>query len=225
MTQERYRLLVVDDEETIATLVGRRLAQAGFTVDTANSGEEALSKMAKADFCTVLTDIRMPGMSGIDLLRCLIVEYPATCVIMVTAVDDAKTAVDAMKMGAYDYVTKPFDMDDVVIKVRRAIEKRDSRLESELHQLQLEKKVMELAERIQHQFAELVETLAREHKLLNKLAERQKGSGKFLLSKLPPELQTPMSSAEEFSEALLKILKRGALKPDSGKSTGNPNSK
>ncbi len=214
MTEERYRVLVVDDEEVVANLLGRRLAQSGFEVSTANSGAEALSKISQLDFSTVLLDMRMPGMSGIDVLRRLTVDRPEICIIMVTAVDDATTAVEAMKLGAYDYVIKPFNLDDVVLRVRRAVEKSNLRREAENKRLELERKVLELTGHLQQRFGELVETLAREHKLIYQLAERQRGGGKSLLSQLPPELQTPMSSVEEFSEALLKILRRGA-KPGS----------
>ncbi len=75
--------------------------------------------------------------------------------------------------------------------------------------LDLEKRVGEQAQQLQQQFAELVETLAREHKLLYRLTEHQRRGGKSLFKRLPPELQQPMSSAQEFSEALLRILRRG----------------
>ncbi len=217
MNGEKRRILVVDDEETIRNLLQRTLTEVGYNVVTAASGQEALDKVPQLEVGVVLLDIKMPGMSGMDVLRQLTTNWPDVCVIMATAIGDAQTAIEAMKLGAYDYITKPFNRDDGILKLQRAIEKRDLRLENERHRLDLEKRVGEQAERLQQQFAELVEALAREHKLIYNLAEHQRGGAKALLSKLPPELQQPMSSVEEFSEALLRILRRGA-KPDSNAS-------
>ncbi len=219
MTGERGgilgRVLVVDDEEIVRNPLQRVLKEAGYDVVTAANGQEALDKMPQLRIELVLLDIKMPDMSGMEVLRQLTTNWPETGVVMVTAVADAQTAVEAMKLGAYDYITKPFSRDDVVLTVQRAIERRYLLLENERHRLELEKRVSEQAQRLQEQFAELVETLSREHKLIYKLAEQQRGGVKSLLKRLPPELQEPMSSVEEFSEALIRILRRGVLRPSS----------
>ncbi len=212
MTRELGRVLVVDDEETIRGLLQRVLKEAGYDVVTAASGQEAMDKVYQLMPGVVLLDIKMPGMSGIEVLQQIAANWPDTCVVMATGLDDAQTAVEAMKLGAYDYITKPFNREEVVLTVQRAIEKRNLLLENEHHRLNLDQRVGEQTEQLQQQFVELVETLAREHKLLYRLAEKQRG-GKLVLSKLPPELQEPMSSVEEFNEALIRILRRGALKP------------
>ncbi len=213
MALELGNVLVVDDEETIQNLLQRILKEAGYNVVTASDGQEALDKVSQQKFDAVLLDIKMPVMSGIEVLQQLTTNWPGICVVMATAVGDAQTAVEAMKLGAYDYITKPFNPDDVVLKMQRALEKRNLRLENERHQLDLEKRVGEQAQQLQQQFVELVETLSREHKLLYSLAERQRGGAKSLFKRLPSELQEPMSSVEEFSEALIRILRKGALKP------------
>ena len=208
MAGEPGKVLVVDDEESVRNLLKRILVEAGYSVDTAANGKEALDKMPQLMPEVVLTDIKMPIMSGMEVLQQLTIHWPETCVIMATAISDTQTAIEAMKLGAYDYITKPFNHDDVVLKMRRAIEKRNLLLENERHQLDLEKRVGEQAQQLQHQFAELVETLSREHKLLYSLAERQRGGVKSFLRRLPPELQEPMSSVGEFSDALIRILRR-----------------
>jgi len=210
MAGELGRVLVVDDEESVRNLLQRTLEGAGYNVVTAANGQEALDKVSQLRPEAVLLDIKMPIMSGIEVLQWITTNRPDTCVIMATVVSDAQTAVEAMKLGAYDYITKPFNQDDVVLKVRRALEKRYLLLENERHRLDLEKRVGEQAQQLQQQFSELVETLAREHKLLYRLAEQQRGGAKSLLKRLPPELQEPMSSVEEFSEALIRILRRGS---------------
>lgn len=204
---EPGRVLIADDEETVRNLLQRALAEAGYNVVTAANGQDTLDKVSQLNVSVVLLDIRMPGLSGIEVLQRLIANQPDICVIMVTAVGDAQTAVEAIKLGAYDYIAKPFNLDDVVLRIQKAIEKRDLRQENEHYRLHLEETIGEQAQRLQQQFVELVETLAREHKLLYRLAAQQQG-GKSLLSKLPLELQEPMSSIEEFSDALLKILRR-----------------
>ena len=215
MTGEQGRVLIVDDEETVRNLLQRTLKEADYSVTTAANGQEALDKVSELNVGVVLLDIKMPGVSGMEVLRQLASGRPDICVIMATAVADVQTAVEAMKLGAYDYITKPFNLDDVVITVQRAIEKRNLMLENERHRLELERRVGEQAERLQQQFVELVETLAREHKLIYKLAYRDSKHAKEALSRFPLELREPMASVEEFSEALLRILKRGALRPRS----------
>lgn len=208
MAEERGGVLVADDDESVRSLLQRTLAGVGYSVVTAADGQEALDKMSELKIEVVLLDIKMPGMSGIEVLKQLTAYYPDTCVIMVTAVGDAQTAVETMKLGAYDYIVKPFNPEEMVLTVQRAIEKRDLWLENKRHRVNLEKRIGEQAKQLQELFTELVETLAREHKLLYKLEEGQPKSGKLFLSKFPPELQEPMSSVEEFRDALLRILRR-----------------
>jgi len=208
MTGEQVRVLVVDDEESVRNLFQRILEGAGYQVATVANGKEALYKVSLGETEVVLMDIKMPEMSGIEALSKLTADSPDTCVIMVTSVAETETAVEAMKLGAYDYILKPFDRDDVLQKVLKAIE-RWKRLSQEKHRyLELQKSIMEKTQLMQEQFVELVNSLARENQLLHELAGRQAGGGKELLSKLPKELQEPMSSVEEFRDALLRILRR-----------------
>ena len=125
MAGEKVRILVVDDEEPVRKLLRRILGEAGYNVDTAATGQEALDKVSQLNAGVVLLDIKMPGMSGMEVLQQITTNWPETCVVMATAAGDAQTAVEAMKAGAYDYITKPFDRDDVVLKVQKAVEKRD----------------------------------------------------------------------------------------------------
>mgnify|MGYP001152371090 FL=1 len=224
MVNKRGRVLVVDDEEIIRSLLQRTLETAGYNVTTAPNGREALDKVSETEFDAALLDIKMPGMSGVEVLQQLNVHHPQLCVVMVTAVGDAETAIEAMKAGAYDYIIKPFNPDEAVLKLRTAMQKRYQVLENERKRLELEKKVGEQTQQLQQQFAELVQTLAREHKLLYSLAESKRGGAKSLFSKLPEELQEPMASVEEFSEALLRIL-RGGIKLDSKASANSKGSK
>jgi len=209
MTGDRIRILVVDDEDTVRDLLQRSLEEAGYDVVAAANGEEALYEMSQREVEVVLLDVKMPGMSGLEVLGKLTTDWPDICVIMATAVADVQTAVETMKLGADDYITKPFNLDDLVLKVQKAIEKRNLQLRNKRLLLELQQSIKEQSERMNLQFNELVNSLSREHKLLHELAARQPGSAKALLSKLPPELQEPMSSFEDFRNALLKILRGG----------------
>ena len=208
MAAEQVRILVVDDEEVVRNLLQRTLTEAGYDVTTAADGEEALSAVSQGEVEVVLLDIKMPGMSGIEVLGKLTTDWPDICVIVVTAVVDTQTAIEALKMGAYDYITKPFNRDNVVRKVQEAIEKWNYQLQDRRRYLQIKESITEQTQRMQEQFMELLNSLTREQKLLHKLATIQAKDGKSLLSELPPELQEPVSSVEEFRDALLRILRR-----------------
>ena len=210
MVEERGRVMVVDDEESVRNLLQRTLEGAGYNVVTAANGQEALETMSEPELeiGVMLLDIKMPGISGIEVLQQIAITHPLICVIMATAVVDTTTAIEAMKLGAYDYVTKPFNLDDVVLAVHRGFERRTLWLENENHRRGLQERLAGQTERMQEQFVELMNSLTREHQLLFRLKESRPELRKEILSKLPKELQEPIASAEEFRDALLKILKR-----------------
>jgi DNA-binding response OmpR family regulator len=115
----------------------------------AAEGNDALWKAFMQDFDLVIMDIKMPGMSGMEVLPKIITDHPDTCVIMLTAVSDVKTAVEAMKVGAFDYLTKPFNLDDLILRVERALERRRLVLENREYQRRLETKVQQQAGQLQ----------------------------------------------------------------------------
>jgi len=208
MIDKKIKVLAVDDEETVRVLLQRIFQNAGYDAVTAADGTEALSVIAAGDIDVVLLDIKMPGRSGIDVLGKITADWPDICAIMVTAVADVQTAVEAMKLGAYDYITKPFDQGEVLLKIREAMRRWQEQLQDKQHYLQFEQSIAEQTRRMQENFAELVESLAREHRLLQQLAAKRGARAKSLLAGLPPELQQPIASVEEFRDALLRILKR-----------------
>jgi len=116
-------ILVVDDEVNVIESF-KQLLKDNYKVLTATNGEEALEKVEKENLDIVLLDIRMPGMDGIEVLRRIEEMKENVDVIMVTAVNTTKTAIEAMKLGAYDYITKPFEVDEVVISIDKVLEKR-----------------------------------------------------------------------------------------------------
>ncbi|HWS89324.1 MAG TPA: sigma-54 dependent transcriptional regulator [Pyrinomonadaceae bacterium] len=120
----KIRVMVVDDDAVLRKLVSDQVARMGFDSTPAASGEEALAALSKSDFDVVLLDIRMPGLSGLDTLREVRKLEDAPEVIMLTADTSLGTGIEAMRLGAYDYLTKPATLDEIEAVVRKADEKR-----------------------------------------------------------------------------------------------------
>jgi putative two-component system response regulator len=160
MVNNAQKILVVDDEAVIRELLRRNLSDAGYEVTTASDGMGAIESVSRDEPHVVLLDMRMPGISGIEVLKKLAGGWPDLCEIMVTAIDDTKTAVQAMKLGAFDYITKPFDIDKVILSIDHALEKRRLVLENRDYQQHLEQKVGEQTRRIQNSFLNALQSLA-----------------------------------------------------------------
>jgi DNA-binding NtrC family response regulator len=124
------RILVVDDEMIVCESCKRILEEEGYEVETALSGKEAFEKMKANPFDIVITDLKMPGVDGMEVLRTFRKEYPDSIIIMITGFSAVETAVEAMKSGAFDYIPKPFTPDEVAIVVKKAIEKKNLMLEN-----------------------------------------------------------------------------------------------
>jgi DNA-binding NtrC family response regulator len=120
----KIRVMVVDDDSVLRRLVSEQVARMGFDSTAAASGEEALGALAKSDFDVVLLDIRMPGLSGLETLREIRKLEDAPEVIMLTADTSLGTGIEAMRLGAYDYLTKPSTLDEIEAVIRKADEKR-----------------------------------------------------------------------------------------------------
>jgi DNA-binding response OmpR family regulator len=120
----QIRILIVDDEPYIGQLLERYLTPEGYLCRVVFSGEEAIKALESIQFHLVLADIMMPGMSGIDLLHIIKSIHQDVAVLIVTAVDDRETGVLAVELGAYGYIIKPFERNEILINVANAIERR-----------------------------------------------------------------------------------------------------
>lgn len=148
------RFLIVDDEPFIRDVLAKVVSGLGFLSDTAKNGKEALKRLAEIDYQMVLSDITMPGLDGLGLLHQVTAHYPDVAMIMITGVSDLNSAVNALSTGAYDYVTKPFNVIELTNKIHKALERRRLVLENKQYQLHLER-------RVQEQTAELRKALGR----------------------------------------------------------------
>jgi len=122
-TEESIRILVVDDEDGPQEVLRIALASRGFQVKIAKNGDQACQMFDEEHFDLVLTDLKMPGMSGIDLLRQIRERAPETIVIFMTGYASLDSAIEAVREGAYDYLAKPFRIEELYIAVKNATER------------------------------------------------------------------------------------------------------
>lgn len=145
------RILIVDDEPHICELLSRWISAEGYHCTLAHDGEAAIRELQKESYALVVSDIMMPGMSGLDLLTIARKLFPDSAFIMVTAVDDRKTAILTLELGAYGYVIKPFDRNEILINVAGALERRRLQVLSNEYErsleLQVEKRTKEVRDR------------------------------------------------------------------------------
>jgi two-component system response regulator AtoC len=127
---ELHKILVVDDEESVRSMVAVLLQKEGYQVSSAPGGKEALDLLGEQSFDLVLSDIRMPRMDGLALLDRIQALYPDITVIMMSAFGTVDLAVEAMKRGAYDYISKPFKPDEILLALRKAQEREGLRREN-----------------------------------------------------------------------------------------------
>jgi response regulator RpfG family c-di-GMP phosphodiesterase len=118
------RILIADDEEMICSILSQRLSQEGYVCVTANNGREALQHFYAENFSLIISDINMPEMTGIELLKQVKAVQPNMLVIMITAYPEIGMVVEALHVGAYDFILKPFDLDLVVFSVKKALDKK-----------------------------------------------------------------------------------------------------
>src|SRR5881398_46407 len=150
------RILIVDDEETIREIVCSMLTSAKYECRQAGSGMEALALLDSGEeFELMLSDLMMANLDGLGLLERTKEKFPDMPVIMVTAVHDISVALAALRNGAYDYLLKPFEREQLLATVRRALENRRLRMENRVYQSNLESLVAARTEQLRQAMAEL----------------------------------------------------------------------
>jgi two-component system, NtrC family, response regulator HydG len=129
MRDINQRILIVEDEVPMCELLTSFFSEKAYNVDTAQNGEHAVARLREQDYALVITDIKLPGMSGLELLARIRVDWPEMAVVIMTAFSSISSAVEAMKLGAEDYIGKPFQLDELAITVEKALERRSLRRE------------------------------------------------------------------------------------------------
>jgi response regulator RpfG family c-di-GMP phosphodiesterase len=151
------RVLVVDDEELIRTALGKFLKSRGYDVSTAHDGASGIEMLQQERFDALLCDVRMPGMSGTDVIPRAIELRPDLAVVMLTAVNDAPTATEALARGAMDYLMKPVDLDDLAKAIERALKKRELTMQQRNVERMIREEVALRTEELRHEQAALAE--------------------------------------------------------------------
>ncbi|MDO9631965.1 MAG: response regulator [Humidesulfovibrio sp.] len=118
-------ILLVDDENDFVETMVKRFGIRKMAIDSAKSGQEALAALATKDYDVIILDVRMPGMDGLETLKLIRERAPLTEVIMLTGHASLEAGMQGMNLGAYDYVLKPADFDDLLDKVRKAFERKE----------------------------------------------------------------------------------------------------
>ena len=204
------RILVVDDEETIREIVSSMLQSANFTCRQARSGVDALSILSSGEeFELMLSDLMMAEMDGIGLLERAKEKCPDMPVVMVTAVHDISVAMTALRNGAYDYLTKPFDRDQLLAAVRRALENRRLKVENRAYQTNLEALVDARTEQLERSYDVLLEALGDALDLKDAETEGH--------SKRVTAFTIAIARAMHVGPSQIRIIARGAFLHDIGK--------
>lgn len=227
---EEKDILVVDDEPIIRDILIRKLTSSGYKPVAVENAFEALDKMREKPFPVILSDIMMPGIDGIELIRKVRVLYPDTAVVMITAVSNANAAIEALKHGASDYLIKPFNLEEIVISIQNALEKRRLIIENRGYQEHLEEIVKAQTEEIrgllsveQQKTAQLNKALAEIQVTYNTTLEALSTTLDYRDNATGGHSQRVVQYSVEVGKALglgsdeLKDLARGTLLHDIGK--------
>ncbi|MCP5052932.1 MAG: sigma-54-dependent Fis family transcriptional regulator [bacterium] len=185
MVQENVKILVVDDDASIRNMLAIVLKEAGYGVTVADGGQSALKQLKTEAFNLVVSDIKMPGISGIELLKKLKSINPDVPVIMVTAFASANDAVEAMKLGAEDYITKPFNLEELKLIIEKSLYKKNIEIENiKLKSRLTEKEKFENIVGRNHRMLrifELIDTISQTDSTV--LVTGESGTGKELIAK------------------------------------------
>jgi len=153
------KILVVDDEEPIRRLLNSLLDMKGYQCTSASNAAEARNCIRDQNFDLILCDLNMPGESGMDFIRYTLAEYPETAVVMVTAIDDHNIAETALQIGAYGYIIKPFEPNEVMINVANALRRRKLEIDNRAYRENLEQMVARRTTELQKTLEKLQKTM------------------------------------------------------------------
>ena len=180
----KANILILDDEEKVRGLLSRILKKKGFTFSEASGAEEARELLKKQSFELMICDIYLPGESGLDFARFALSEYPNMAAVMITGQDDPESANNAVEIGAYDYITKPFERKRVLFSVANALQRRELRISNRSYREDLEMMVWKRTEKLEEINEELRKEIS-ERMLTQKVLEESEQKYRLLIRSIP----------------------------------------
>jgi len=209
-------ILIVDDDEMVCRILSQKLTSEGYSCATTSNGKEALSYFYKDDYSLIIADIKMPEMDGLEILKTIKATNPSTIVVMITGYPEIETVVEALRLGAYDFIMKPFNLDLVVHTVKRAIEKKELAEGVQTYQVNLAKLAEERAAELQMALQFLNKSHLDSVKVLARAIEERDPytRGKF---DQVQRMCLQIANSLGFTKKRVEILKYGALVYDIGK--------
>ncbi len=179
------KLLIIDDEKTIRDTISEVLSEEGYLCETAGDGEGGVAKISEENFDLVISDFRLPGIDGLEVLKKTLELSPQTLVVIITAYASVDTAVEALKKGASDYLVKPLILDDVIFKIKHLLKYRQLAIENQILRTEVEEKydfsnIIGQSQKMKHIF-ELIKKIAPTNS--NVLILGESGTGKELVAR------------------------------------------
>lgn len=221
MDPKQQTILIVDDDSQVRGVIAAIVEMEGYPYRMAADAETALEMLAGQEVDLLISDINMQGMTGIELLRLVLNRYPDLAVIMVTGIDDRETAIETLHMGAYGYVTKPFQANELIINITNALRRRQLEIENRRHRENLESLVEERTRELHESRDESIQILSRAAEFRhNETAKHTIRMGHYterlaFLSSLPGPLHRDLKHAAPLHDVgKIGISDSILLKPD-----------
>jgi putative two-component system response regulator len=209
-------ILIVDDEKMICTVLSQRLTSEGYSCVTAHNGKDALNLFYKGKFSLIISDIRMPEMDGLELLQNVKAVRPTMMFIIMTAYPEIEVAVEAIHLGANDFLIKPFDMELVVFSVKKALEQKKMEEELESYHKNLKKLVEERTVKLQQAYYTLKKAYFDSVKVLAEAIDAKDTYTRGHSDRVR-RMSLQIAISLGFTNERIEVLEYGALLHDIGK--------
>src|SRR4030042_440342 len=209
-------ILIADDEKMICAVLSQRLTREGYSCVTTHNGKDALNLFYKGKFSLIISDIRMPGMDGLELLRNVKAVRPNMMFIIMTAYPEIEVAVEAIHLGANDFLIKPFDMELAVFSVKKALEQKKMEEELESYHKNMKKLVEERTVKLQHAYHTLKKAYFDSVKVLAEAIDAKDAYTRGHSDRVR-RMSLQIAISLGFTEERMEVLEYGALLHDIGK--------